>query len=434
MRFQLFSKGWLMGVMTLVTAASLEACGGSDAPIEENVKVAADGVKGITDSAFDPLFSGGNAAKGVADLIANGQVKINGTQIPPATGNKLDINDGRGLWKNPDGTWSWDVHVLFKGANKPYEDAVVGFVNHTTMLRGIEYTLKKVDGKVTALSVDVMDVALADTITKGASFTTLTTVEKGDNSTDKPNPSSINFPNASVEGAPQSQDAVIYWKDASGWHLKRATPIPSVATVTESNINGALSYTRKLNGVDMTDSRLTLQYSEPWNRPSQPFQAMAWMGENSVNVQAWQSTPGVTVALSRGTSARASLTSALLKSREALTKVQVSATGTGSDVASGQPWVTTHYRDTFSRAVADAQAILDNPAASPAQVEGALYRLAQAYGGRTGDRNSWLENRYFGKGDDYKRGAPFDTGYNGTGFWTYAQNHLGTAVAGAIAR
>lgn len=143
MRFQLFSKGWLMGVMTLVTAASLEACGGSDAPIEENVKVAADGVKGITDSAFDPLFSGGNAAKGVADLIANGQVKINGTQIPPATGNKLDINDGRGLWKNPDGTWSWDVHVLFKGANKPYEDAVVGFVNHTTMLRGIEYTLKK---------------------------------------------------------------------------------------------------------------------------------------------------------------------------------------------------------------------------------------------------------------------------------------------------
>ena len=60
--------------------------------------------------------------------------------------------------------------------------------------------------------------------------------------------------------------------------------------------------------------------------------------------------------------------------------------------------------------------------------EGALHPLAQAYGGQTGDRFGWLENTYFGSGDDYGFGTPFDTGYNGTGFWTFAQAHLGTGT------
>jgi hypothetical protein len=54
---------------------------------------------------------------------------------------------------------------------------------------------------------------------------------------------------------------------------------------------------------------------------------------------------------------------------------------------------------------------------------GSYRRCAQA-----AVRNSWLENRYFGKGSDYGRGTAFDTGYNGTGFWTFAQSHPGTAI------
>jgi hypothetical protein len=417
----------------LLGSAALAGCGGHDDPVVETRTISADGVKGIADSSFNTLFTGGDAARGVADLIAKGKVTINGSAVPAASGDRLDINDGRGLWKNADGTWSWDVHVLFKGENKPYAEAVVGFVNHATMLRGIDYAVTMTDGVASGIAVTVMDVAMADTVSKGATATTLTTVGKGDNSTNKPSPSTVAFPNAQVEGDPQGQDVVLYWKDTAGWHLKRAASRPAVAQVTVAVANGVETYGRKLDGVDMVDSRLTLQYSEPWNRPSQPYQAMAWMGENDVTLVQWQSVPGITIGLSRGANARPALAAAIAKGEAAHAAAKVSVAGDGSDVAAGQPWTTQAYRDIFTQAVADARAALADTAATNAQVEGALWRLAQAYGGRTGDRNSWLENRYFGKGSDYSRGAVFDTGYNGTGFWTFAQGHLGMASGAAVA-
>lgn len=357
--------------------ACLPGCFSTDDPQVEARVIAADGVKGITDSSYNALFSGGDAVKGVAELIAKGSVKINGTAVPPASGDKLDINGGL----------------------------------------------------ASALDVTVLDVAMAETVTRGSSATTLTTVGKGDNSTNKPSPASVSFPNTQVEGNPQGQDVVLYWLDTSGWHLKRATPLAATAQVVVTVSNGTNSYAGNLNGASMVDSRLTLQYSEPWNRPSQPFQAMAWLGENDVRLTQWQNVPGITIGLSRGAQARPDLTAAIAKARAALTAVQVSAAGDGTDMALGQPWVTQAYQTIFTQAVTDAQAVLDDTAATAAQCEGALYRLAQAYGGRTGERNSWLENTYFGRGSDYGRAAAFDTGYNGTGFWTFAQSHVGTATA-----
>jgi hypothetical protein len=388
---------------------------GDDHPAVTTMTIAADGVKGITDASYNYLF-GGDAVKGIANLVAARAVKINGVTVPTVTSegtysaDKLDINGGRGLWKNADGTWSWDVHVLFKGANKSYADAVVGFVNDVTKLRGISYKLTITGGTATGLEATVFDVALANTVTKGADNTTITIVEKGDNSTDKPDPSTIHFPNANVEGNPQSQDMVLYWKDSQGWHLKRATSEEVVVKVNITVANGKESISGTINGNAIMDSRLTLQYSEPWNRPSQPVRGMAWMGEDNVSAIQWTCAPGITVGFSRGAGAKDALQAAISKAEDALELVEVSDAGDGSDIASDKMWVTQAYHDIFAKAVADAQAVLDDADATNAEYEGALYRLAQAYGGRTGDRFSWLENTYFGKGDDYGRGAAVDTG------------------------
>ncbi|MGI5461026.1 hypothetical protein ACQEWB_49305 [Streptomyces sp. CA-249302] len=394
--------------------------------------VDADGVTGITDTSNDTLFSSGNAEQGVADLIAAGAVKVNDVPVPTVTttggysADRLDINGGSGLWKNADGTWSYNVQVLLQGSNESYATAVVDFVNAVTLMRGISYRLTLVDDVVTAIDATVKDAAFANKVNRGRHVTTFDIVGRGDGSTDKPDPSTISFPNTNVEGRPQSQDIVLYWKDAAGWHLERAA---SKNVVLDVSVDASGNWTESVNGAAFTDSRLTLQYSAPWNRPTQPFRAMHWMGENDVNATQWFATPGVTVGFSRGAGARSELATAVTKAADALSTIAVSSAGDGSDVAEGKLWVSGAYHEIFTRAVTDARTELDDHRATNDKYQGALYRLAQAYGGQTGDRFSWLENTYFGSGDDYGFGTPFDTGYNGTGFWTFAQTHLGTGTA-----
>ncbi|MFF0079068.1 hypothetical protein ACFYR1_05010 [Streptomyces canus] len=393
--------------------------------------VNADGAIGITDASYDSLFSGGNAKRGVAALIAVGAVKINDVPVPTVnsggecSADQLDINGGSGLWKNADGTWSYNVQVLLQGSHQSYADAVINFTNAVTLMRGISYRITLTDGVVTAIDATVKDVAFANTVSKGRNSTTFTIVGHGDGSTNKPNPSTLSFPSANVEGHPHSQDVVLYWKDAEGWHLQRAVGRNVVLSVS---LDSAGDLTELVNGAAFTDSRLTLQYSQPWNRPTQPFRAMYWMGENNVRAIQWFATTGVTVGFSRGAGAKPALTAAIRKASAALDTVAVSSAGDGSDVAKGEMWVTQAYHDIFAKAVADAQAVLDDGSATNDEYEGALYLLSQAYGGQTGDRFSWLENTYFGSGDDYGTGPAFDTGYNGTGFWTFAQANLGTTV------
>ncbi|MER6084952.1 hypothetical protein [Streptomyces sp. NPDC001833] len=392
----------------------------------------ADGVTGITNTSYDALFTGGSAKQGVADLIATGAVRINDVPVPTVTAtgghsaDRLDINGGSALWENADGTWSYNVQVLLQGSNESYAAAVVDFVNAVTLMRGISYRLTLADGAVTAIDATVKDVAFANKVSRGRDVTTFTIVGRGDGSTDKPDPSTISFPNTNVVGRPCSQSMVLYWKDAAGWHMERAT---GKNVVLDVSVDSSGNVTESVDGAAFTDSRLTLQYSEPWNRPTQPFRAMYWMGENDVRAIQWFATPGVTVGFSRGAGARPALAAAITKAESALNTVAVSGAGDGSDIAEGKMWVTQAYHDIFARAIADAQAQLDNHRATKDEYEGALYRLAQAYGGQTGDRFSWLENAYYGSGDDYGFGTPFDTGYNGTGFWTFAQSHLGADTA-----
>ncbi|MDR1188994.1 MAG: hypothetical protein LBK95_16355 [Bifidobacteriaceae bacterium] len=384
------------------------------------VTVAADGIEGIADASHNDLF-GGDARQGVSDLIAAGAVRINDVTVPVALGqdaysvDQFDINGGRALWKNADGTWSWNIHPLFSGSDQGYEEAVVAFVNGVTMLRGITYDLTISSGVVTGLDARVFDVVFANTVTRGTDYTTITLVEPS-GVTARPDPSTIQFPNANVEGAPQSQDMVLYWNDGQGWHLEQAT---SEEVVLTANIPETGSIFGTVNGEPMVDSLLTLA-SSPWNRPSQPIRGIVWMDEGQATVIQWTCAPGITVGFSRGERARAALEAALDKAQEALATTQVSAAGDGTDVASGELWVTQEYRTIFTQAVADARAAYDNDDLTNSQYEGALYRLAQAYGGRTGDRFSALDNPYFGSGSGY------DTGYNGTGFWTFAQAHEGT--------
>ncbi|MDT0144513.1 hypothetical protein [Microbacterium sp. PRC9] len=398
----------------------------------ETRTIAADGVIGIAAPVYDALFPGGDAARGLAALIAADGVRINDTAVPTPrddgtfTAERIDINGDRALWLNDDGTWSWNVQVLFNGENKTYDEAVVGYVDDITKLRGLTYRLTLVDGLIVGLDATIFDVAFARTVRHDAAAIMITLGGRGDTSTGKPDPSTLRFPVANVEGAPRDQDVVRYWKDAAGWHLARATPRNVEVAVTES-ADGQVAGT--VDGAAIVDSRLTLQYAEAWNRPSQPIRAIAMLGETVAPMIQWLSPTGITIGFSRGDGARPALAAAIQMARDALAAVAVSVEGDGSDISSGAMWVTRDYHDSFAVAIADAAATFADEHATLDELEGALHRLAQAYGGRTGDRFSWMENRYFGRGDGNGHDAPFDTGHDGTGFWTFAQSHRGTAAA-----
>lgn len=124
-----------------------------------------------------------------------------------------------------------------------------------------------------------------------------------------------------------------------------------------------------INGAVVLDSRISLQYSEPWNRPSQPVEAMSWLGETQVNVIQWFGEPGITIGFTRP-NARTALASAITETQHA----------GDTDIPAGQMWVTQAYHDNFAQAIADAKAAYDNHSLTNDEYDGALYHLAQAHG------------------------------------------------------
>ncbi|MFI6543140.1 hypothetical protein ACIBO9_07825 [Streptomyces prunicolor] len=389
---------------------------GSAKTTTTHMTIAANQAKSITDASYNGLYKGGDAKEGVLALIKAGAVRINDTQVPTPTSSstysadRLDINGGNGLFENADGTWSWTAHITLHGENESYADAALGLVNAITTQKGLSYRLTLKNGVVTAIDESVYDAAFANTVTTGRKYTTITILGEGDGSTNKPNPSTVKFPNVNVTGHPQSQNMVKYWYDAEGWHLERAASREAIVDVDASS---TATIPATINGEAITDSQISLQYSEAWNRPSQPIEAMTWLGENHVSVTQWFGSPGITIGFSRDANVKTALKSAISKAEHALDTAAVSAAGDGTDVAAGKMWVTQDYHDIFARAIKDAQAGYADRHATTDEYDGTLYRLAQAYGA-PGGGYSKQDNTYFG--DEY----------NGVGFWAFAQAHLGT--------
>lgn len=357
-----------------------------------SITVLPDDCLGITDAAYNGLFAG-DAAKGVAELVNAKAVTVNDFVLD---GNEVFINGEKALWKNTDDTWSWKSHIMFHGENLSYQEACVAFVHGLSMLRGPSYTLTFADGKVSAIEFKICDACFAETVSIGEEFTTITVCGTGDGSMNRTNPSTIRFNNALVEGdhdgrMPTDQCLVLYWYDNAGWHLKRADSRPVILPIDESQIFSSL---------------LNLEYSEPWNRPTQPVQAFDMMGLDQAEAIQWFFRDGITSGISH-VDARSALLAAIKKAEKTLVSTAISATGDGSDVDASELWVTREYYDTFAQVVSTVKAVCAVEGLLNSKYEEALYDLCLAYGG---DGSFYSKNR--------------NAFTDGIGFVTFANSHF----------
>lgn len=355
-----------------------------------SVLIRTDAEHGLTDAANNGIF-GGDAAAGVARLIAAGAVAVNGAVLD---GGEISINGAKALWKHEDGTWSWKTHILQHGENLSYEEASVGFVNGMSMLRGPSYTLSFADGKVVGIAFEICDVCFAETVTAGEEYTTITVCGAGDGSMNRTDPSTVRFANALVErdengNMPEDQCIVLYWLDNAGWHLKRAD---------------SRRITLPADGEEILDTRINLEYSQPWNRPSQPVKAFGWMELDQADMIQWFYCRGITCGMSH-VHGQAVLAAAIEKAEQALLDVAVSAAGDGSDVEDGRLWTTQERRDLFEQVVFAAKAVCAVDGSLNTRYEEALHGLCSAYGG---------------DGSFYSR--QFNVFSDGIGFMTFAKN------------
>lgn len=342
-----------------------------------SMMIPTDGSRGITDAAYNGLF-GGDAAKGVAELTAAGAVTVNGAVLD---GGEVSINGAKALWKNGDGTWSWRTHILQHGENLSYEAASVAFVRGMSLLRGPSYTLSLADGRVTGIDFAIYDACFAETVTAGEEYTAITVCGAGDGSMNRTDPSTLRFHNALVEGdssgnMPTDQCVVLYWYDKAGWHLKRSD---------------SRRITLPADGGKILDTRINLEYSQSWNRPSQPVLAFEWMDLEFAEVIQWFYRDGITCGVSH-VDARTVLSCAVTKAEKALETYGAQVTG--------------EYRDTFARVILDAKSVCAQAGLLNSKYEAALYGLCLAYGG---------DGSHYGKG-----GNVFQ---DGIGFMTFAKKH-----------
>lgn len=334
----------------------------------------------------------GLTAEHVADLIAAGAVTVNGAVLE---GEDIFVNGAKALWKNGDGSWSWKTHILLHGENLSYEEAALKFVVGMSKLRGPCYTVTYTDGKVTRIDFSIWDACFAETVSPGEKYTAITVCGAGDGSMNRTDPGTICFDNTLVTAdssgqMPTDQCVVLYWQDKAGWHLKRADSkcimLPDAAG-------------------EILDTRINLEYSKAWNRPSQPVLAFQWMGLESAQVVQWFYCDGITCGVSH-VDARRVLRCAIIKAEEALKSVAVSAAGDGSDVEGAKPWVTRDYHDTFAQTIDRAKSVCAEEGLINSRYEEALYRLCLAYGG---------DGSHYGRAENVFA--------DGIGFQTFAKSH-----------
>ena len=206
-------------------------------------------------------------------------------------------------------------------------------------------------------------------------------------------PSTIEFANELVEPdsdgvLPEGSCGIIYWLDEKGWHLKRCDS-QQVAATADYEWNG---------------TQINLEYSQPWNRPSQPLAALGMIGIEPIEMTEWFIN-GLTCGWSY-TDAKADLTEAIAKAEAALEEIPVAEDE--NDFSEGEPWVTQEYYDAFADLVENTKEIAEKDNMDPMDYAAAYYRLSVSYGGDGGFHAS-AANIYS----------------NGIGFMTYAYDKEG---------
>ena len=395
-------------ILALVMTLALAACGGTDSdtgtsptppandsentgsqpdgdPNAEDVllEIVHDGdATKITDAAFDEYF-GGNAAEGVATLLAEGKVYVNGIKVPATEDETVDyqVNGVSSLYKTSSG-WGFNVHKTTSADNLSFEDARLGFYETITTVRGHTTTLygdsaTGLVNKIDSQSYEVVRITYfedhggqVDKIDRGEFELETNRI--------RPDVNLVTVASANFDSEIAVGDFVLYYYGPAGWVMEKAVPV--VGTLTKNEDGWFVTNAGQSDEYACIESNVSRYNLINSNRPTQFFTAYNRLGLTEQPIVMWCTPTGHPIGFTYGDKAAAkeALTVAIEHAQAAKEGVQVSVDG--KDVPAGTMWVAQADLDAFDEAIAEAQAVCNSNSTAVYEYDLAIYNLADAYG------------------------------------------------------
>jgi len=353
---------------------------------------------------FAQYFEGGtqeDMLSGIQNLIAAGNVKINGISLP-TTISEMDERE--------DGTYAYltnGVKEFTVEADASDEDVTAGGLEAVKMIlkaAGTNVTLKlDENGYATAMSMFVTRGALIDEIIDNGDGTS-TLISDGEEyaiSPDEspmpiPNPDAapavtIAFPNDNISENIEVGAIAVVYEDENGWHLQEADKMEGYLVggadhedYLFEDLNGETHY---FEDADMYNRAFATQ-----NRPGGfvntqvhfkltegDYQITAWFVPGTVDTE-----KPMIIGFTTGDSSRPRLEAAV----EYAKNISENAVVAGSREEAGEnvDWVENQSTiDDLNAAIAEAQKSLDDESLTTSAVDGAVYQLYLAVWGSMSD-------------------------------------------------
>lgn len=336
----------------------------------------------ITDAAFNDYFDG-NAAAGVAALLEEGKIYVNGIQVPAAEDVTTDyqVNGVSSLYKTSSG-WGFNVHKTTSADNLSFADARLGFYETITTVRGHNTVIygdvsTGLVNKIDSTSYDVFRITYFED--HGGQ---VDKIDRGDFELEtnriRPDVNLITVASDKFADDIDIGDFVLYSYTGAGWVMQQADPIKGTLSKNEDGF--FVTNSGEADEYVMIESNVSRYNLINCNRPTQFFNAYNALGLQEVVITMWCTPNGYPIGFSYGDKAEAkeALTFAIANATAAKDGVVVSADGSG--VATGTAWVAQADLDAFDSAIAEVQAVCNSNSTAVHEYDAAIYDLANALG------------------------------------------------------
>ncbi|MCD8129229.1 MAG: hypothetical protein LUD54_06590 [Oscillospiraceae bacterium] len=365
-------------IYELAITLDAAACGtaGGDGETGENLLYTFenDGVTSLYDASMDQYFNADSAEAGVLALLNGGAVYVNNAAVPTdeETAEDFVINAFPSLWKTGDSTWAYSVHKLYSAEDLSFDDARLGFMDGISKMRGLQVELYSTDGVYAdRIEVLIKESTLVNSITEDDEGTHIGRYDFELSDTEnRPDVNDIVFPNENVDADLKVGDIALYWYDGSAWHMEPAVAQTGILSEKVSGVSGFV-----LDGVTYTDALITRYNLQAANRTSQFLTAHTNLGLSSIEVIMWSTETGYPIGFTRGDNAKAALALAIENAKVAAENV-VASDADGADVSTSAYWVTSAVMETYTAALAEAEAMYADETATNIDFDMAIYNLS----------------------------------------------------------
>ena len=335
----------------------------------------------ITGAAFDEYFDT-TAAEGIAALLAEGKVYVNGVKIPAADTDTIDyqVNGVSSLYKTSSG-WGFNVHKTTSADNLSFEEARLGFYETITTVRGHKTIIY---GDVSTGLINKIDSSSYDVgrATEIIYYNESITFNRGDFELEtnriRPDVNNIVFHSSRFDENLAFGDFVLFYYSPDGWVAEKA--VPMVGTLGKTESGNFILNAGQADEYEMIESNVSRYNLINCNRPTQFYTSYVALGLTEIPVTMWCTPTGHPIGFTYGdkTSAKEALRIAIEHATAAKEGVVVSEDGSG--VAAGTKWIAQADLDTYDEAISAAQAAYNNNSTAVQEFDDAIYQLSLALG------------------------------------------------------